>query len=367
MKKKVLIVASTYIHIEHFHLPYISKLSEDYEVKTMANGIGLDGDHADFVINFKKKIWSLKNFKLVKQIRKILEDNKFDIIFLNTQLASFFVRLAVKGMKVKDRPYVVSVVHGYLFNSFSNFIKKSFFVLAEKFVSKQTNSIVVMNDEDNFLARKYKFTVGGVYKINGMGVATERLDNFKNTVVKKNNDETVFCYIGELYKRKNQKFIIKFIKKLKEQNENPKLYLVGNGEHSEYLQNYAKKLNVSNNIVFAGYSRNIAPYLISSDYYISASSIEGLPFNIIEAMYMGKIVFASNIKGCSDIIKTSENAVLYNCLNLKDLISKYNMIKKDNSLKEKISANAKGSSVKYTINSVFDDNLSLFRRFINGN
>ena len=38
------------------------------------------------------------------------------------------------------------------------------------------------------------------------------------------------------------------------------------------------------------------------DLYVSPSKIEGLPFNIVEALGCGKTVLASNIKGHADIL-----------------------------------------------------------------
>ena len=38
------------------------------------------------------------------------------------------------------------------------------------------------------------------------------------------------------------------------------------------------------------------------DLYVSASHSEGLPFNIVEALGVGKTVLASNVKGHNDIL-----------------------------------------------------------------
>lgn len=44
---------------------------------------------------------------------------------------------------------------------------------------------------------------------------------------------------------------------------------------------------------------------------VSSSRCEGLPFNVIEAMYMGLPVVASCIKGHTDLITDGETGLLY--------------------------------------------------------
>ena len=66
---KILIVASTMVHIKNFHLPYIEEFKRrGHTVLTLANG-----EEADFNIPFKKKALCLKNLLLVSKIKKILK------------------------------------------------------------------------------------------------------------------------------------------------------------------------------------------------------------------------------------------------------------------------------------------------------
>jgi glycosyltransferase EpsD len=46
----------------------------------------------------------------------------------------------------------------------------------------------------------------------------------------------------------------------------------------------------------------VVPYLLISDLYVSASTCEGLPFNIMEAMSCGLPIVASDVKGQNDLL-----------------------------------------------------------------
>lgn len=361
MKKKILIVASTSDHLMNFHMPYIKKLKENYIVKTMAKDT--NKKFADFNINFEKKVISFKMIKVVKEIRRILKKEEFDVVFTNTTLASFWVRYAMKGLKKK--PKVVNVVHGYLFDERTSWLKKFAFLTAEKFVKNVTDDIIVMNNEDEDIAINHKLCKNKVIKIAGMGIDGTRFskENISETFNTGNNYEISF--IGELSKRKNQKFLIEFVKQIKKYDINIKLTLIGDGNEKKKLQKIVKNKKLSDSVVFHGYDNKIQKHLQSSDYYITGSRIEGLPFNVLEAMYAGCVIFASDIKGNVDLIEDLENGILFRCGDVRNLIEKFRLIKNNKQLQEKIRERAQKDSQKYLLENIFEENIQIFTGLIN--
>lgn len=361
MKKKILFVASTMVHIENFHLQYIAELKKENDVFTMATGKGFSGKTADFDVEFQKKIFSFKNLKTVKIIKRILKEQKFDVVILNTTLASFFVRLAIKHLKQK--PKVINIVHGYLFGSNTGFVKKTTFLFAEKYVRKVTDHILVMNQEDKDIATKNKLSKNEVLFIRGMGIDSSRFKQIKTKPIC-TSKEFVISFIGELSSRKNQKNLIDFVAGLKKYDLNAKLNLIGYGDKEEFLKQYAKKLGVENQIGFVGYDSNIEKYLSETDYYVSASRIEGMPFNLLEAMFAGLVVFSSDIKGAVDIVEDFETGILFRDLDVENLITKFRIVRNDLTLQQKIRKNAKKTAEKYEINNVFGENISILKKLI---
>ena len=359
MRKKVLVVASTSDHLITFHIPYINELKKTCDVYTM--GRDTDVAFADFNVPFQKKIVSLNNLKVVKQIKQILIKEQFDVIFLNTTLAAFFVRLAIKGLK--NKPRVINIAHSYLFGEKSSFVKRFVYLAAEKFVRKETTNIVVMNNEDYDIAKKNKLCTGEIYKINGMGINGARF-NSQAKINKGNEEEYVFSFIGELSSRKNQIFLIKFIEELKKLNIKAQLNLLGEGSQREMLTNYIKKHNLEDRVHLLGYVSNIEEYINNSHFYICASKIEGLPFNILEAMFAGSVIFSSDIKGVVDLIQDFENGILFKLDDMNDLVNKFRLVKNNLAMQEKIRKNAKKTAKKYLLKEVFDENAKLFQSLV---
>lgn len=359
MGKKILFVASTSDHLINFHIPYMEELKKDNEVFTMAKDC--ETSFADYNINFEKKILSCKNFRNIKKIKEILLKNEFDIVVCNTTLASFFVRLAIK--KLKKKPYVINIVHGYLFGKNTNWFYKRALICAEKMVKKVTNKIVVMNNEDYDIAVLNKFSNGDVVKIDGMGIDGSRFDKTSQTT-DNNSDEITFSFVGELSTRKNQKFLIKFIKKLEKFDIDAKLNLIGEGSLKNKLKKIIKKKKLEDKVFLLGYDKNIQYHFNKTNYYVCASVIEGLPFNILEAMFAGSVVFSSDAKGNVDLVDDLENGVLFEVNNMDDLISKFRLVKNNLTLQEKIRKNAQKTAEKYLISNVFEENMGIFKGII---
>lgn len=299
---KILVVASSMVHINNFHLPYINAFKENGdEVYVMANGEG-----ADFNIPFQKRALSLENYKLSKKIRQIIKNNSFDCILLHTTLAAFWVRRALKG--VANRPRVINTVHGYLFGKSSSKLHNLLYLFLEKRLRKQTDVILTMNSEDYEIAKKHKLALENVIKIHGMGF--NPLD-FEYTA--KNNKNLIF--VGEISKRKNQKMLVEALKYLPDYT----LTLVGDGSEKKSLKKLAQKEKVASRVQITGFTKDISSHLKMADVYVSASKIEGLPFNILEAMSVKMPIIASNIKGHSDLLP---NESLFELNDIKALASK---------------------------------------------
>ena len=354
--KKILYAASTQAHLRRFHMPYIEELRRENEVLLMANG-----DGADFPIAFQKSMFSLKNLKAIFSIRKILKREKFDVLILHTTLAAFFIRMALLGMR--KRPYVLNVVHGYLFNKPLEGKKDKLLLLCEKLTAKKTDQIAVMNAQDLEIARENKLCLGAVGFIRGMGyrIKREQIDPSVNARAQLGipADRRVLTFVGELSARKNQIFLIQAMQRLKEEGIPATLLLVGEGAEREHYQHEIERLGLSDCVLMPGNCEPITPYLAATDLYVSASRIEGLPFNVMEAMSCGLPIVASNTKGQSDLLEQTHADSLYPlndsdafCEKVKALLSQPTL---------GVGSVQYPMLEQYSLESVFEENINLMK------
>jgi glycosyltransferase EpsD len=185
-----------------------------------------------------------------------------------------------------------------------------------------------MNDEDHRIATRQNLVHGPIIPTFGMGVPDPRFNLKPGEIRKKyaKDSDYVLLFAGELSKRKNQRFLIDAMPDLIAKIPEAKLWLLGDGDELSALKLQAQKLGVSERIVFIGRKKNSADYMRDCDLYVSASLIEGLPFNIVEALGVGKPVLASRIKGHTDILHHAAG-ILFDPHNKKDFVEKVTLVR----------------------------------------
>lgn len=314
---KILYAASTMSHINNFHLGYIEALRNDgYEVKTMARGEG-----ADYNIPFEKKFFSANNTACRVEIKKILASENFDIVILNTSLAAFHIR---RCLDKESRPTVVNFVHGYLFGRGIGLVRRTLLRVAERSLASRTDSIITMNEADRACAKSGRLCLGEVYFCRGMG-ARAREGIITPEKLKREHGchgSFVLCFVGELSSRKNQKFLIRSFAQIKQHIPDAVLWLVGEGDARDSLERLIEELDLSDSVMLLGRRENACDYMRACDLYVSASKIEGMPFNLIEAMGCGKTVLASRVKGHEDLIEDGKSGYLYKLGSKREFVSR---------------------------------------------
>ena len=186
--KKVLYVATVDIHIKTFHLPYLKMLHDmGYEVHVATNGKeefpDCDKKHT---ICIERSPYKLKNIKAIKQLKKIIDKEKFDIIHCHTPMGSVVTRLAAKKSRKKHNTKVLYTAHGFHFYKGAPLLNWILFYPIEKYLSKYTDTLITINQEDYNLAKnKFSKRCNNIEYVPGVGIDTEKF-NIKLTEKEKN-------------------------------------------------------------------------------------------------------------------------------------------------------------------------------------
>ena len=314
MERKLLFVASTHGHVSHFHLPYLRALREDgWIIHTAWGGseAGLPCVHETLTLPFEKKMYSLKNFRASLMLRKKIRAERYDAVIVHTSLASFFTRLAVLGMR--HRPKIINMVHGYLFDDRTHPLKRAVLLAAELITAPVTDLVLTMNRWDYETALRHRLG-RAVGSVPGIGVDFSRLDDHRGTSRELRTalgiaaGTFVLIYPAEFSPRKSQHILLRAMTRLP---EHVVLILPGTGALLEETRALAERLGISNRVLFPGYITEMGPWYDMADAAVTASRSEGLPFNVMEAMYCGLPVIASSVKGHTDLIRNGENGLLF--------------------------------------------------------
>lgn len=311
----VLFTASTWSHLASFHRPYLRAFRElGWQVHAACGGEPQDIPEADahFQVPFEKKMSSPRNFQAQARLRQLMKETDYALVCTHTSLAAFFTRRAAAGLR--RRPAVVNVVHGYLFDDATPLLKKSILLAAERLTAPQTDLLLAMNQWDLDAARRYRLGAR-VEGIPGIGVdfsafsaLTPEARAARRAACGIAPGERLLVYGAEFSARKNQAMLLRALPLLPSE---VKLALPGRGALLEECRALAHRLGVEQRVLFPGYVSPMWDWYAMADAAVSASRSEGLPFNIMEAMYAGLPVAASAVKGHTDLIASGQTGLLY--------------------------------------------------------
>ena len=312
---KILYIASTVGHLKSFHLPYIRQLSRDgWTVHTAGKGGDepLPGGEAGFDIAFEKSMFSPKNIGVVLQLRKLLRAENYDAVSVHTSLAAFFTRLAV--MLSGRRPLVVNTVHGYLFDQDTPQPKQTILRWAEKLTAGSTDLLLTMNARDTKIATEHRLCRGEILYTKGLGVDFSRFapaDVETRMRARKSfgipDDAFVLVYAAEFSGRKNQQALLRAAARLPTRVW---LLLAGRGDLLEECKDLTRELGIADQVVFAGFVKDVERCYHAADVCLSTSRSEGLPFNLMEAMSCALPVVATAVKGHEDLVEPEQTGLL---------------------------------------------------------
>lgn len=108
-----------------------------------------------------------------------------------------------------------------------------------------------------------------------------------------NNNCILFGNVGRFTNQKNHTFLIDIFNEIHKMNENTKLILIGIGEKEEEIKQKVKDLKLENDVIFAGFKKNVNEYMSVMDVFLMPSLYEGLPVVGVEAQAAGLPCFMS--------------------------------------------------------------------------
>ena len=358
MPFKVLFTASTYSHIRNFHIPYLRWFhQEGWDVHVACGGHPMPLPYADEVIGlpFEKSIRSPDNFAAARLLRRNIQETRYDLVCTHTALAAFFTRLALLGLK--NRPPLINMVHGYLFDADTAWHKREMLLWAERLTAPVTDLLLTMNQCDYEIATKYHLG-RRVMNVPGIGVDFSRIQPLAEPAKDAMREEWeipkdsfVLIYPAEFSGRKSQSVLIRAMAALPEYVV---LILAGDGALIDQCRALSEQLKLGKRVLFPGYLHEMSPWYSIADAAVTASRSEGLPFNVMEAMYAGLPVVASSVKGHTDLIRDGETGLLYPYGDAAACAAQIRALLDSEPLRRRLAENARANVMQFSLEDVLE-------------
>ena len=119
-----------------------------------------------------------------------------------------------------------------------------------------------------------------------------------------------------------------------------RLFIVGDGELRNELENKVEELDLQDSVTFLGYRKDIVECINSFDFCVLPSVFEGFGLVAIEAFMNSKTLVATDIPGLNEVV-TNKNGILVPAKDPAALASAIDKLATDATLRQELSSQAK--------------------------
>lgn len=293
----------SYLKNKDFDFFILAEEPINYEAKERFEKLGVN------ILYIKPKRKGIFNY--YKNLNKILDKYKFDIIHTNLDVKSFYVLIPALIKKIKVR-----IVHTHrLFNKFN---KETFF---EKICMKMTKQVAndffaCGNEVGASVYDTNYYVMNNAFDIEKFKYNLEKRKEIRKLLNIK-DDCFIIGNIGRFETEKNHKYLLNIALNLIDNGLNFKIVIVGTGSLKNEFIKLIEKYKLDSYFIILQNTQDICKYYSAFDLFVLPSIIEGLPVVGLEAQCSGlECIFSENIT--KDVVVVKENCTFLDLNNPSD-------------------------------------------------
>ncbi len=270
------VMMNYYLHIDK-NLVHIDFLTHGGTAGVRDNEIYENGGEV-FTVTPKSKNY----FQNVKQIKKVLKKNNYDIVHAHADSGNAHIlRLAKKcGIPVR-----ISHSHN-TDHTVNNKLRRKLADLQKKKISKYaTHKFACSKEAGLWLYGKEVPVINNAITVRNFAYSKDSRESIRNKYDIGGN--LLIGCVGRLDYQKNHKFLLSVFSEIVKKCKDVRLLLVGDGILKNELTEEVKKLGLQEYVIFAGQVSNVNEYYSAFDLFVMPSLFEGLGMVIIEAECSG--------------------------------------------------------------------------------
>ena len=222
-------------------------------------------------------------------------------------------------------------------------------------VSKEVKNFTI--EKANISEHKLEVIENGVPDTFFSTISSDRLES---------NNSLVIGTVARLSEQKGIKYLLHAAKRIIKQFSNITFIIAGSGPLASQLKELSIKLGISDKVKFLGFRNDIPKILSGIDIFVLPSLWEGMPNVVLEAMFAGKPVIATDTGGSKDIIDNGINGVLVEPGNSEALAEAILKLLKNPAQRQRLGESAKEKiKEKFSIDKMVSKTEQVYTKFLN--
>ncbi len=135
----------------------------------------------------------------------------------------------------------------------------------------------------------------------------------------------IFLFVGRLEKQKDVLLLVNSFIAAKPKEKNWLLVLVGDGELKPEIEKLIAGNGAGEQVLLAGYQKNVYAWLYAADFFILSTKTEGLSNALLEAMSVGLVPISTAVSGSVDVVVPGVNGFLTEINSEKSLVEAFQL------------------------------------------
>ncbi len=241
-----------------------------------------------------------------------------DIVHVHTPLAALVTRLAAHRLPAVRRPSIVYTAHGFHFYSGGSPVSNLLFRSAERIAGRWTDRLIVINDEDERAARKFRLVpTRRLVRMRGVGVDTSYYTSLRASPDEESEvlarlgmppGSRYFVVVAEFTPNKRHADVLRALARMEDAEAH--VVFAGDGPLRASMQDLANQLGLRDRVRFMGFVDDVRPLLRHATAAILASGREGLPRSIMESLAVATPVISSAARGVGELLYPDRGIVV---------------------------------------------------------
>jgi glycosyltransferase involved in cell wall biosynthesis len=290
---------------------------ERFEVAVCAKAGGpLEDEVRKLRLSFLPAAFSKKpTLGFGRDLRRILSENKIDILHTHGGIAGLFGRMAAGKA---GTPVVVHTIHGIHYLHYRNPVLKRIYIGLERAMSRTTSAVVCVSAADLDQARKYRLAPAERLRLilNGVEIVDPASDPGRDRRIEELRlrlklRSPVVGSVARLHRQKGVGNLIRAAEPILRARPEATIVVVGGGPLESRLRTEIAKRGLDRRVILLGERTDAADLLSMFDVFVLPSLWEGLPLVLIEAAALGKPIAATDIDGTREILRAGETGLLF--------------------------------------------------------
>ena len=273
---------------------------------------------------------------LIPRLVRLIKREKIDLVHTHLFTSNLWGRIAALLAGVP----VISTEHGM------DVWRKRFHWTLDTWLARINRRVIFVSEGVKRFYSDRNPSINGKGRVLYNGIDVARFKKPKGTGLLLKNwgiqgSPRVIGTVGRLVPEKSQVDFIEAIQVLREEGEEVIGLLIGEGELEANLRKRVREASLENQMIFAGFRKDIADLYSVMDVFVICSTREGFPVTVLEAMAAGVPIVATQVGGILESIRDNEEGLLVPPGDSMALAQAIARILKDPGLRERLVQNAK--------------------------